>query len=469
MTRMLYVLVVSFFAYACEAGGPMPDAGSEGRDAPLVQVLDGGPDDAASDARSGADAESEAGVARLDRIVAVLEGGDEAAIEAAVHDVAWNEGWPLHEEGLWLFVTRLDDRPPSVSLVGHINGWSPLRHPAVRAADGVHFWAIVRDAECDVPAEGSKYKWYVPSDGSFRPPTEATQYGFDEFGRFGWVRAPGDRPHLEQFPAFRSAHLEAPRAFRAYLPAGFVPRSASAARARTLLMHDGQNLFHPDAFFGGWQIDRTLAARGTDVVVVAVDNTSDRMDAYTHTEDDIGRGGPIGGRASDYLALLSNEALPFFRARYGIVARGRSLMMSGSSLGGLVTLVATQRDFESLGCGAALSSTVGWGSIAPGAGGERTLLRTWSGLHAPLYLDSGGGVVGSCFDGDGDGVEDDADDGDNYCVNAQMVRVLEGSGYARGATLAYVWDVGAGHNEAAWAARFAGALDACEAMGWAAP
>jgi hypothetical protein len=144
-------------------------------------------------------------------------------------------------------------------------------------------------------------------------------------------------------------------------------------------------------------------------------------------------------------------------------------MMSGSSLGGLVTLLAAQRDFEDMGCGAALSSTVGWGSIAAAAGGERTILRTWSGLHAPLYLDSGGGVTGACVDRDGDGIEDDGDDRDNYCVNLQMRGVLEASGYVQGRSLTYAWAPGAPHNEAAWAARFASALDACETMGWSAP
>jgi hypothetical protein len=443
--------------------------GGPGRDAAVVQLdvhgLDAAQEDAAvGDVGVGVDAAE----ARIDAVVAVLEGVDGAAIDSALHDVAWREGWPLAEGGRWLFVTRMDDRPAGVALVGDINGWSTTRHVATRSADGVHYWVVVRDDELDAPAVGSKYKWHVPSDGSYRPPLEATQYGFDGFGRFGWVRAPLDVGHLEQFPDFRSAHLEGPRAFRAYLPAGLEPHGAAAARARTLLLHDGQNVFHPDAFFGGWRVDETLAARATDVVAVAVDNAPDRMDAYTHTPDTIG-GSRVGGRADDYLALLVDEALPFFRARYGIEARGQSLMISGSSLGGLVTLVAVQRDLEGVGCGAALSSTVGWGSIADGAGGDETILRRWSGLHAPLYLDSGGNVAGGCFDGDGDGIEDDADDSDNYCVNRQMVRALEASGYVLGGTLVHEWAPGAEHNEAAWAARFAGALDACSRMGWRAP
>ena len=200
------------------------------------------------------------------------------------------------------------------------------------------------------PALGSKYKWFVAGD--YRAPLEATQYGFDENGRFGWVQAPSDVPHLEQFPDHASAFLSDIRTVRVLVPARF-----DAPSARTLLLHDGQNVFHPDAAFGGWRVDEALASRG-NVLAVAIDNAPDRMDAYTQVEDDIGSG-PIGGRASSYLQLVQSEVLPFARTRYGVEARGSSLAMMGSSLGGLVTLFAASGDFEDMACGAAMSSTVG--------------------------------------------------------------------------------------------------------------
>lgn len=438
------------------------DSGPDAGEAPDAAPGDGGTDVGASDAGADAGAAGD-----FETVRAALERCDGAEIDRVMHEVAWAGGWPLQGEGRWLFATRLEDEPPAASLVGDLDAWDVTRLPARRCPDGAHFWLLVEDASLSAPAVGSKYKWYVPEDGSYRAPDEATQYGYDEFGRFGWVRATGDVAHLEQFPAFESAHLDAPRTFRAFLPAGLAPHGARAGSARTLLLHDGQNVFHPDAFFGGWRVDEALASR-VDVVAIAVDNAPDRMDAYTHVPDDLGDG-PIGGRADDYLALLEDEALPFFRARYGIVASGRSLMVAGSSLGGLVTLHAARRDLAEMGCGAALSSTLGWGSIDARAGGASTLIADWRGLHAALYVDSGGDVSGACRDGDGDGIEDDGDDSDNHCVNVQMVRVLEAAGYVRGSTLVYAWAPGAPHNEAAWAARIGDALDACSAMGWAAP
>ncbi|MBN8613761.1 MAG: hypothetical protein J0L92_24405 [Deltaproteobacteria bacterium] len=477
--RSMFLVLVALAG--CDGDTTADDAAVAMRDAqtPLTDAL--GLDAPGLDARRLEDAftadapvvehdtnEPDAATRDLDAVVAELASCDPTRFDRALHEIAWSEGWPLEGEGRWLFATRLEGSVPSASLVGDLGDWDTTRWPATRCGDGSRFYVVIDEATTTSSPVGSKYKWYVARDDAYLVPPEATQYGYDEFGRFGWVRAPRDVAHLEQFPAFVSAHLSDPRAFRAYVPAGFEPHGTSARAARTLLLHDGQNVFHPDAFFGGWHVDEALAARGTDVIALAIDNAPDRMDAYTQVADDLG-GGAIGGRADDYLALLEDEALPFFRARYGIVARGRSLMIAGSSLGGLVTLHAAQRDVASMGCGAAMSSTVGWGSIASSARGDTAIVETWRGVHAALYLDSGGGVTGACRDSDADGVQDDADDSDNYCVNLQLLDVLERAGYARGTSLTYAWQEGAPHNEAAWASRIGDALDACARMGWTSP
>jgi len=455
-------------ALAAACSGPGPGGGPDGSRAD-VGADAGCACDAATFDAWGEGGSTDAGASRIDALVALLAAprADLAAIDAALHDVAWSEGWPLHEGGRWLFVAELD-APDTVHWVSDLNGWDPAAHPATRSASGRHHWVVVEDTELRGEPEGSKYKWVVGAS-DYVAPLEATAYGFDAFGRFGWVRPPPSAPHLEQFPGLVSAHLALPRTLRVYVPAGFVPRGAVAARARTLVVHDGQNVFHRDAFFGGWRLDEALADPSlADVVVLAIDNASDRMDAYTHVADDIGAGGPVGGRATDYLALLEEEALPFFRARYGVAARGDSLAMMGSSLGGLVTAFAALERPDLFGCGAALSPTLGWGSFAPGP--SDALVQRWPGRGpTALYLDSGGGVSSACVDLDGDGVEDDADDRDNYCVTVQLRDRLVELGYAFGVDLAHWHEPGASHDEAAWAARVPRALAACSAMGWAAP
>lgn len=442
------------------------DAGAEDAE-PADAGGDAGSIDAADDARAvldGGGAPVDAGAERFDTVLAALERCDAGAFDEAMQDVAWHEGWPLHVGTRWLFATRFSEAVAGTSLVGDVNGWDTTRWPGTRC-DGRRYFVALNEAEFGAAAEGAKYKWFVVADGSYRPPNEATQYGYDEFGRFGWVRAARGVAHLEQFPGLASAALPAPRALRVYVPAGFEPGGGAATR--TLLLHDGQNVFHPDAAFGGWRVDEALRVRGSDIVAVAIDNAIDRMDAYTQISDDIGDG-PVGGQAHAYLALVRDQALPFVRARYGIAAEGPSLMMAGSSLGGLVTLVAAHDGLSSVGCAAAMSSTVGWGSIAPAAPPGRTLLHTWRGVHAPLYLDTGGSVAGACRDSDADGVDDDGEDSDNYCVNVQLRGVLERAGYVRGTNLHYRWAEGARHDEAAWAARIGEAIDVCTAMGWSA-
>jgi predicted alpha/beta superfamily hydrolase len=349
-----------------------------------------------------------------------------------------------------------------------LNGWTPGATPAERLADGRH-WLAVEALPPGSSPRGAKYKWHA-GDQYVAPP-EATAYGFDGFGEHGFVAPPEAAPWTERFPDFPSSHLALPRALRARLPAGFVPRSAAAARARVLLLHDGQNVFDPTAPNGGWRAGEALDAPAfRDVVALAVDNAADRFAAYTHVADDAAGMVSVGGRADAYWALLDEEALPFLGARYGVPVRGARLAVGGSSLGGLVSLYGAMRDDDRQACVIAMSPTVGWGSFAAGARG-RTLIERWPGERGhgrtALYLDSGGTATG-CVDADGDGVQDDGSGGDNSCETAQLRDVLAGLGYAFGVDLAHWLERGARHDEAAWAARLPRALGACAAMGWSA-
>ena len=99
---------------------------------------------------------------------------------------------------------------------------------------------------------------------------------------------------------------------------------------------------------------------------------------------------------------------------------------------------------------------MGWGSIGKSVHNPTMIERYAAHGHRStvLYLDSGGG--GSCFDSDGDGIEDDDPNaGDNFCENDQMRTTLLSVGYVDKKDFFYVWEQGADHNEAAWAGRVA--------------
>ncbi|HJK92079.1 MAG TPA: alpha/beta hydrolase-fold protein [Polyangiaceae bacterium LLY-WYZ-15_(1-7)] len=421
-----------------------PGDGSVG-DAGDGSVRDGGPPDAGPEERD------------VDALLAALRDPDAtaAALDAVLEEVARDEGWPLRAAGRWVFFGRWDAAPGAVSCVGDWNDFTPEVDPAERLASGVHYLAVV-EAASD-PA-GQKWKWHAA--GTFRAPLASTAYGYDEFGEHGWVAPPRDASWLARFPGFGRAGV-AERTVRLRVPAGF-----EAGPARVLLLHDGQNVFDPGTFFGGWQADVTLDRAFPDVLAVAVDNGPDRFATYTHTADDLGDG-LVGGAADAYLALLEEEVLPFVRARFGVAAVGEGLVVAGSSLGGLVSLYAAQARPELAGCVVGMSSTLGWGAF--GRDGSEALVARWSARTAPaIYLDSGGGVSGECVDGDGDGLPEDADDSDNYCVTLQLRDHLSGLGYAEGTDLFHWWEPGAPHNEAAWRDRLERALGACASAGWAA-
>ncbi|MGE0785909.1 MAG: alpha/beta hydrolase [Sandaracinaceae bacterium] len=472
--RHAYLLVSLPLALACDpaptsdagrtdAAQPTRDGGTDGGE------MDATVDDAgASDAGAAIDAAlPDAGPAlRLDDVVAELSDGTASAadLDALIERVSLEARWPLRDGTRWLFATRWDGAGASVSLVSDVNGWDSARAPANRAASGVHYFVVIDESTFDVAPAGAGVKWFA-APSTYRAGPEITAYGYDTFGELGYVAPPIDAAYRERFGPLRSAFLDEPRRIRAYLPAGFTPHGVAAASARVLLLHDGQNVFHPDAPFGGWQADAAVSRAGfEDVVILAIDNAPDRFDAYTHVPDDPGLGGgPIGGRADDYAQLVFEEALPFFRARYGLSGDAAKLAIGGSSLGGLVTLYLAEAHDGDFACAIAMSSTLGWGAFAGSS--TDALVQRWS-THGSvsIYLDSGGG--GTCADADGDGVMEDSSDSDNFCTTNQMRDHLASLGYEFGVDLSHWHEPGAQHNEAAWAARLPRALDACAAMGW---
>ncbi|MEZ4365930.1 MAG: alpha/beta hydrolase-fold protein [Kofleriaceae bacterium] len=423
---------------------------------------DGAPrPDGGADADGGATADAQAPVFYMDDVLALLTdpSASVGAIDLALAEVAREATWPLHEGTRWLFARRWDGAPPDAALTGDWVGFATGALPATRSATGAHVYVLV-DTGAGATEPSGLYKWWSGGGGYVAPP-EATVYGYDEFGEYGRV-APPPTAHLQRFPVAAAGGV-AGRTVRVRVPAG--------PPGRTLLLHDGQNVWDPDAFFGGWQADVALAAPAmADVLAVAVDNTPDRFDEYTHVADDFGSG-TVGGEADAYLAFLDDEVLPRVRARYGVVAAGDSLALAGSSLGGLVSLYAAMTDDTRAGCVIAMSSTVGWGSFE--ADLDATLIERWAGDRGhgttAISFDAGGNVSGSCASSDGDGVDDDADDSDNYCVNLQLHAVLLAAGYVDGVDVDFAWAPGAQHNEAAWRARLPARLAACAAMGWAAP
>ncbi len=351
----------------------------------------------------------------------------EADPQAALTAIAASGGLPVETEaGTYLFACLCDSSAGAWGLMGDHNGWSA----DVMQATGAMWWI-----EAEIPSpDGSRYKFTDGAQDIADP--LGRRYTYDDFGRISYVRA--SVAHLERFFAVEGAGL-GPRDLRVWVPDG-------GDFTHLLVAHDGQNLFDPAAIWGGWRLQDSLP---DDVLVVGIDNAGlARFDEYTHVPDDLD-GTVVGGQADAYAALVQDVILPAMVERYGLP---QVVGTMGSSLGGLVSLHLADRDPAAWDMVISLSGTMAWGRF--GLTNE-TMPERYVGAgrrDTAIYLDSGG-VSNACTDTDGDGVPDDLPSNDNYCTNLWMRDVLAGEGYVFEDDLWHWHEAGAGHTEAAWAAR----------------
>jgi predicted alpha/beta superfamily hydrolase/ketosteroid isomerase-like protein len=210
-----------------------------------------------------------------------------------------------------------------------------------------------------------------------------------------------------------------------WLPPGY--DEDEARRYPVLYMHDGQNVFDPATAFAGidWQVDETatrLIAEGRldPLVVVAVNNTQDRMVEYLDNE-----------RGYRYVDFLADELKPFIDATYRTRPERESTGVMGSSAGGLASLLAAWRRPEVFGLAGLLSPYIPLDT-------HEVLARDgWRERPVRLYVDNG---------------SDELDSRLQPMID-QLLRTLRRQGFRRGRDLTWYLDAGAPHNESAWAAR----------------
>ena len=243
-----------------------------------------------------------------------------------------------------------------------------------------------------------------------------------------------------RWPSFASTLLGNTRGVYVYLPPTYLENAT--ARMPVVYMHDGQNLFDPQAAFGGvtWRVPEAMndaAANGAfrEAIVVGVENAGGaRIDEYTPTRDSTYG----GGRGDLYLRMLVEELKPRVDTELRTLTGPGDTVLMGSSLGGLISSYAGIGHATTFGCIGAMSPSVWWDN--------RVLLtriaQTGSTRPLRVYVDSGDS--GNSMDG----VQDTA-------ALAMSYRTL---GYVEGTTLRYVVQQGATHTESAWASRLPGAL-----------
>ena len=253
---------------------------------------------------------------------------------------------------------------------------------------------------------------------------------------------PASASPLITHKGFHSRFLSNDRDLTVYLPPGYDPQSGR--RYPVLYMHDGQNLFDPDAAFKKgepWRVGDTAtnlieAKRIEPLIVVGIANTGTRrLDEYTPTYDRR-RGG--GGEADNYGRLIVEELKPFVDATYRTHRDPSQTAMAGSSLGGLVTLYLGLKHpnvFSRLGV---LSPSVWWD--------RRVVLRTVRDARPKpalrIWTDMG------------------LREGRRHVENARLLRAgLVNAGWIEGEDLHYEEVEGGMHSESSWGARFGRVLE----------
>jgi enterochelin esterase-like enzyme len=222
-----------------------------------------------------------------------------------------------------------------------------------------------------------------------------------------------DAGRLVEWEAVASSHV-GPRNVTVWLP----PDYDQGSRHPVLYMHDGQNLFDPArANFGEWGVDEHLArliANGQvrSPIVVGIWNTPLRLREYVPADliaalpAEIGEtlttlyGGPP--LSDGYLRFIIETLKPRVDATFATLTGREDTMISGSSMGGLISLYAMMKHPQVFGAAACLSTH--WPlrlerlDEAALAQWRETVVQTWSrviaaGLPDPathrLYFDRG--------------------------------------------------------------------------------
>lgn len=260
-------------------------------------------------------------------------------------------------------------------------------------------------------------------------------------------RRPGIAGDIRHYAGVRSRILDEARDVWVYLPPGY--HDNEARRFPVLYAHDGNNMFDPSTAFLGreWGLDETLerlihTGQLPPVVVVAVGNSSRRIDEYTWDPGQA-QGRVQGGQGERYARFLVEELKPTIDREYRTRSDAAHTAVMGSSLGGLISLYLGLHHAETFGTIGVISPSVWWA--------DRKVLRDTERLSRELriWVDMGT-EEGEAPPGGGDR--------QTLIDVRDLRRALEKQGYRDGEALSY-WEIPGGrHDEQSWSARLPAVL-----------
>lgn len=209
-------------------------------------------------------------------------------------------------------------------------------------------------------------------------------------------------------------------------------------RYPVLYLHDGQNVFDAAAAGAEWQVDETAQRLVVDgqiqpLIIVAVHNTSRRIDEYTATAREY-EGHTRGGLAPAYARYLIEQLKPSIDARYRTRPDAAHTAVGGSSLGGIMSLWLAVHHGDVFGSALVVSPSLWWDDEFPIRDTQKTPLPM-SQPRPKLWLDMG------------------TNEGPDAIRQLRKLRsVLFARGWAA-SDIGYQEVQGATHDEGSWAAR----------------
>lgn len=156
---------------------------------------------------------------------------------------------------------------------------------------------------------------------------------------------------LKEFPG---------RMVRVWLPPGY---DRGKERYPVVYVHDGQNFFDPGGPFGSWSADKVAeeevrAGRVRPAILVAIDNTPDRVREYLPPPDVVPEGRPAAGelgRADLYARYLLEVVKPFVDRTYRTLPGRDHTLALGASMGGVVSHYLLEKHGEVFGAAGVFS------------------------------------------------------------------------------------------------------------------
>jgi predicted alpha/beta superfamily hydrolase/uncharacterized protein involved in tolerance to divalent cations len=246
---------------------------------------------------------------------------------------------------------------------------------------------------------------------------------------------------------FESPQLGNRRDILVYLPPSYW---SSIRRYPVIYMNDGQNLFDvATSYAGEWYVDETmeeLADEGIEAIVVGIPNMGDRRFHEYMPFPDLNLE-DVQGDA--YVAFIADTLKPVIDRDFRTLPDALSTGISGSSLGGLISLYAMFRRPQTFGLAGVLSPALRWGRD-----GIFSFVQQAPFAPGKIYLDVGtaegiglaGGSSQRSF-------------AQRYLNQVRKMRhLLLKKGYREEHDLRYVEEADGIHHESTWARRLPDAL-----------